>query len=404
MKTSQNSKQITFQPGDFLFKEGDPANSFYIIEEGIVDVFISVKNQATAYKVTTLSKSETLGELAIINQAPRNASAQAVTQVTATEITAEDYTKLLGELPQWSISFIQGLAKRIQTTNNRLSQEYAAQLAAAVENMRMGKELLIAKTVQDTLFPGTPYHSEGIEIFGHYSSASECSGDWWHFHETNEALTLWIGDATGHGVSAALITSAARAVAAVLESSELLQPSEALCTLNRAIYQTSKGQIMMTFFMASLHKRTKILTYANASHEPIFLIRKDPNQGKTELIALDKIRDPRLGEVHTQTFSQAEVQLEAGDFLFAYTDGLTGLINPRGRTWGELGLIKSLRKIVGENPKSAQELSEKIVAEYQSFKKDAKLPDDVTLFSLHFDPDGLDPAGASASAPPASPV
>ena len=75
---------------------------------------------------------------------------------------------------------------------------------------RMESELQTAKVVQDSLFPPDTLIRDPYKLFGFYDSASECGGDWWGYKESGKKLYLFIGDATGHGVPAALVTASAR--------------------------------------------------------------------------------------------------------------------------------------------------------------------------------------------------
>ncbi len=101
---------------------------------------------------------------------------------------------------------------------NQMAKEVSRLLSESVQKARMETELKTAQLVQQTLVPQTGYKDDHIEIYGLYEPANECGGDWWHFHhDARGRLFLWLGDATGHGAGPALITSAARATAGILE-------------------------------------------------------------------------------------------------------------------------------------------------------------------------------------------
>lgn len=101
---------------------------------------------------------------------------------------------------------------------NLMAKEVSRLVAQTAENARMQNELQTAKTVQETLFPDANALLEKIAISGFYEPASECGGDWWHYCMINgRAVFFRIGDATGHGAPSALITSAAKSAAAIIE-------------------------------------------------------------------------------------------------------------------------------------------------------------------------------------------
>ena len=89
---------------------------------------------------------------------------------------------------------------------NVMASEIQRLLEETAEKSRMENELKTAKLVQNTLFPEGDFKNDDLEIVGHYEPASECGGDWWYHSHNNGKSYLWIGDATGHGAPAALVT------------------------------------------------------------------------------------------------------------------------------------------------------------------------------------------------------
>lgn len=271
---------------------------------------------------------------------------------------------------------------------NKMAQEVSRLLAQTAEKARMEAELNTAKTVQETLFPLNTFSKDGVEIAGFYEPASECGGDWWYYSEIDDKVYFWIGDATGHGAASALITSAARSAASVIEQVSP-GPGAVLQVLNRAIYDVSKGQIMMTFFVGAYDKVTRKLTYANASHEPPFLInKKDGEIKKKDLIPLIDVNGPRLGQNRETNYQEAEVDLKKGDYLFFYTDGVTDIRNPAGEGWGERAFVKSLTSsLTGSD--QAINAREKFTNQFSEFRKQSGLVDDVTFFMVRIGEENL---------------
>lgn len=384
LQSAKTGKILTFAPGETLFRQGEVGGSFYIIKEGTVELFVLGHTEETEVHLGTCQAGEILGELSIINHLPRNATARALSPVTAVEVNVADYDKVVTELPSWVQSFISSLARKIQSANNRVTEEYLKALNSAVENARMGKELQIAKAVQDTLFPKSEHQFQDLDVVGYYQSASECGGDWWYVSETEGKIIFWMGDATGHGVSAALITSAARAVASVLEQKKVTQPKEILKTLNRAISETSKGQVMMTFFVASYDKKSHMLTYSNASHEIPFLIRQNRSLAQAsspKLVDVPATPNPRLGEAADHEFCENVILIQPRDSMLIYSDGVTNLENPGKRPLGERKLLKLFEgatHLYG----TASQITESLRINLVEYQENAKLVDDVTLMVL----------------------
>ncbi len=264
---------------------------------------------------------------------------------------------------------------------NTMAAEVARLLDQTAEKARMESELQTAKTVQETLFPETRAQIGPLSIAGFYEPASECGGDWWHYCQIGQKIFLWIGDATGHGAPAALITSAAKSASTIIERLNI-SPAKALELLNRSIYDVSKGRIMMTFFLASFDLDTGELVYCNASHEAPYLIRKGEGPlKKKDLIPLNDVNNPRLGQARDSLYEQTTVQVEMGDAVFFYTDGIPDIQNPANEAWGEREFVKALVAANKDYP-SVSDSVERFVVSFQAHRSGAALVDDVTFFMV----------------------
>jgi phosphoserine phosphatase RsbU/P len=268
---------------------------------------------------------------------------------------------------------------------NAMAAEVSRLLGETAEKARMENELATAKTVQETLFPEPRAQMGGVQIAGHYTPASECGGDWWYYCENGDKVYIWIGDATGHGAPAALLTSAARAVASVINFGPNRPVGEALGILNRAICETSKGKMMMTFFLACIDKTTGEMTYANASHEAPYVLRDgvaDPGRGDFE--NLNDVNNPRLGEQPDREFKQSSIQLNPGDRIVFYTDGVVDVKNPEDKAWGERKFLKSLSTEMTAHPDASDALAS-VVDTLWTYRSQTPLDDDVTLVMCRYD-------------------
>jgi sigma-B regulation protein RsbU (phosphoserine phosphatase) len=262
---------------------------------------------------------------------------------------------------------------------NAMAAEVSRLLSETAEKARMESELKTAQTVQETLFPATDAKLGALNISGFYEPASECGGDWWHYCEVGPKIFLWIGDATGHGAPAALITSAAKSAATIIERLNV-DCAHAMTLMNRAIYDVSKGRIMMTFFLACYDPETKTLTYANASHEAPFLIRPTGEKlKKKDLLPLNEVTSPRLGQARDTQYEQVSVPLQVGDRLFFYTDGVPDIQNPALEIWGEREFIKNLVATNQESP-PIHDSVQRLVEIFSEYRQKAPLKDDVTFF------------------------
>ena len=137
---------------------------------------------------------------------------------------------------------------------------------------------------------------------------------------------------------------------------------------------------MMTFFLACYDPETKTLTYSNASHEAPFLIRPTTEKlKKKDLVPLNEITSPRLGQARDTQYEQVSVQLATGDRLFFYTDGVPDIQNPALEIWGEREFIKNIVASNQEFP-PVHDSVQRLVEVFSDYRQKAPLKDDVTFF------------------------
>jgi sigma-B regulation protein RsbU (phosphoserine phosphatase) len=268
---------------------------------------------------------------------------------------------------------------------NLMAKEVARLMTETAEKARMANELATVKTVQETLFPEASHDFGDFQIVGHFEPASECGGDWWNYSMVGDKLFCWIGDATGHGAPAALITGAARSAAAIIETMPDMTPARAMSVMNRAIGETSKGKIMMTFFICMIDLKSGKFTYSNASHDPPYLLRVPPDGKVTRktFVPLIEKSGPRLGDIAKAVYEDVEVQLEPGDMILMYTDGIVDLKSPTGETWGERNFLNNVAK-ASQAGDDASVKMEHLKTQIQAYRNNAQLLDDITLVMCQF--------------------
>ncbi len=282
-----------------------------------------------------------------------------------------------------------------------LMQTLAGQIAISLENarmyqqqgesIRMQNELATAHAVQEMLFPAPSFDSPNVTIAGYYRPATECGGDWWYYSQIGDWVYVWIGDATGHGAPAALVTSSTCSAVSILETQKDLSPEKAMSYLNQAVCRTTKGKINMTFFVGALNTGTGEFRFARASHDPPYLIRKAKMATETPSFAafrghlepLQGINGRRLGESNEEIFEAESIQLEAGDTIIFYTDGLPDIANADKRMWGERGFLQAFYDGMTDD-KTPGEMMKYIIGKADEFKKDTELADDITVCILKF--------------------
>jgi phosphoserine phosphatase RsbU/P len=239
---------------------------------------------------------------------------------------------------------------------------------------RMQQELLTAKTVQETLFADPEFKTIEVAVAGQYLPATECGGDWWYYNVVGDKIYLWIGDVTGHGVAAAMVTSAVRVAVSFIESFPNVKPSEALTFLNRTVFDASKGNKYMSFFAASVDVTTGEMTYSNAGHNWPFLL-----SGAGDLKVLTCPPSMNLGQDKQTNFIDGIIKLKKGDRLFLYTDGVVDLENRDGQLLGDLAL-RNILKNCSTKEGDAVGFIKTLSSQLTQFRDGAGLVDDLTYF------------------------
>lgn len=109
----------SFRAGDFIFFEGNVESHFYIIESGEVEIITRDKADQTIV-VARLKSGDSFGEFALIEKAPRNASALAKTDLKVMKISQEGFQMMLEDLPAWASSMLKSFSDRIINMNETL--------------------------------------------------------------------------------------------------------------------------------------------------------------------------------------------------------------------------------------------------------------------------------------------
>jgi sigma-B regulation protein RsbU (phosphoserine phosphatase) len=250
------------------------------------------------------------------------------------------------------------------------------------EKARLENEVAVAQLVQASFFPP---EKPLADIYGQFEPATECGGDWWGYFDHQEWRVIFIADATGHGVPAALLTATMNccksSLSFILESRPdiIREPHEILRFMNQAVSGAGK-EIQVTCFVASFNKVTKELIYSNASHTPTLLFSGGESElTKDSFQPLIDANGPRLGQKENSVFTSAHVQLKAHDTIFLYTDGLTEADNTEGNRWGERRLLKSLAKNGQGTP---HQIINGVFQDFKSHVQDKSCSDDITVVAM----------------------
>lgn len=237
----------------------------------------------------------------------------------------------------------------------------SAQLAIAVENarlyadslekVRLEQDVEIARRIQQHLLPTVPASIPGVDLALRYRAAEQASGDTYDVVPLpNGRVVVLIGDVTGHGIGAALLTHAAQA--AVRSYLELVDDmSEVVTRLNRRLAESVETGNFMSFLLVEIDPAGRSARYVNAGHPGLMIVR----QGRVETLGKTGMV---LGVVGDQDYPVSEaVALAEGDVLLLRTDGVDETMSPEREMFGERRLEELL---LSHREQSAEEILQEI--------------------------------------------
>jgi phosphoserine phosphatase RsbU/P len=246
----------------------------------------------------------------------------------------------------------------LATSFNAMADKIDELMVQTAEKARMEKELETAQLVQNRFFPHSDFSHGNLLLAGQYIPASECSGDWWHYAQVGNRLVVVIGDVTGHGVSSALVTAAAHGGFSLVKEHLDLSKSPGDWTimlardLNKAVKAAAQGSATMTCFIGVIELDNGMMTMVNASHRAPYVYRNP--LAKTEGMQncfkpLLGGKAPSLGDKDDFTVKPGTFQLEAGDMLFLYTDGLIECAYTDASGMNKFAMLGTIGKLTMEN-------------------------------------------------------
>jgi PAS domain S-box-containing protein len=241
------------------------------------------------------------------------------------------------------------------------------------ERERIEQELRVARLIQQTLLPKRLPQLPGYHVAAYYQPASEVGGDFYDFFELEDGrLGLVMGDATGHGMPAAVLMASARSVLRAVAQRGGAAPGQALAEANEVLYHDIPPNMFVTCFYAILDPAEGRLRYANAGHNLPCCRHEGP---ATELGA----RGMPLGLMAGMHYEEKEALLALGECVLFYSDGLVEAHNPHGEMFG----TRRLRSLLTEHPMGGIDLITILMEEMKRFTgKRWEQEDDITVVTL----------------------
>lgn len=251
----------------------------------------------------------------------------------------------------------------------------AARLQIERQNRVLRQALSLAQEVQQSLLPRHPPRAPGFDIAGRVRYQSEAGGDYFDFLQPSDpggAISVVVGDVSGHGVAAALLMTAARA----LLRSRADRPgpiADIVTDINRLLTRdiSDSGRFMTLFFL-HLDPGGRWMRWVRAGHDPALVIGREGE----EVIRLGG-PGMALGVDRDWVYAEnARTGLAAGQFLIMGTDGLWEARNPDGEMFGKSRVVEAVRNAAG---RTAEGIADAVFETLETFLAGEPPEDDMTL-------------------------
>lgn len=254
---------------------------------------------------------------------------------------------------------------------NRMAEDIQKQQEQLVGQERLKRELELGRQIQSEMLPHESLRFGLTEVKGMSIPAREVGGDFFNYFALDDGnIALLVGDVSGKGVGAALLM--ANFQATLRTRLKLGHDLAAIAdAMDRDIEANSPRGLYATLFVGILDPTSKRLRYVNAGHNPQFALRA------AGLERLSSTGTP-IGLLPGRGYTQREVQLASGDFLFFYTDGVVEAENEAGEMLGPERLEKLLINTITTSPSGPDSVLQTVEAEVRTFRGSREPFDDAT--------------------------
>jgi sigma-B regulation protein RsbU (phosphoserine phosphatase) len=266
----------------------------------------------------------------------------------------------------------------------RITATFGNILAAKITNQNLLKErqakevleaeLAVASQIQNQLLPKKLFDIVGYSLSAFQAQCKMVGGDLYDVAELKDGrILLLLADVSGKGMGAALLMSNILASFRILYGAEDFNLLDVTYQVSKQLLQFSRPGDFATLFIGILCPKTNTLRYINAGHNPPMIVRSD---GRVEYLQPSGIP---IGAFDLSNWKEETLELGVGDFLFAFTDGITEATNTEGEMYEDDRLKRFLLNSRNQSP---EELTESVLDEINAFTGGALQSDDITMMIL----------------------
>ncbi|MEW6237143.1 MAG: SpoIIE family protein phosphatase [Candidatus Omnitrophota bacterium] len=301
---------------------------------------------------------------------------------------ADEINKYVAEIKEWNKGLENKVAKRTQDLEEknfrlRLISEELSRAYSQIDD-----ELKTVGELQKNLLPKPTLDLDGVSIRCFYMPNGRTGGDYYDFFPLGrQEMYVLIADVSGHGAPAAFIMGITRSIAHTLIKRKS-SPGDVLTSLSNTLVGAIRSGEFVTMFLGRLDLDAQVLTYSAAGHPPPVLYSKQDGT----LTDIEVNRGLPLGILENHQYDELSLQLQPGDRLLLYTDGIIEACDAKREPFGEERLRAVMRKCEHSSPKDLLDMIMLELEQYVQHPLDVDpLDDDVTLVALDFKAFSLPP-------------
>ena len=239
-------------------------------------------------------------------------------------------------------------------------------------------DLAVASQIQlsilPRIFPPFPDCTDKLDISASMHAAKDVGGDFYDFFRIDDDhIGFVMADVSGKGIPAAIFMAVSRTVIRTT-AIQGMSPGACIARSNTLIAKESSNGMFVTVFYGIYNVKTGEITYCNAGHNSPFILKEN---GKVEELPMST--NLIVGIMEGFEFEEGRCQLEPGDTLFTYTDGVSEAMDVNLEMFGEDRMKASLAKVPHH---TCQQIIDTMKADVADYTKGAEQSDDITMLAL----------------------
>ncbi len=373
-----------FEAEKNILREGEFGDSMYIIASGKVNV-TKFNYEGKEIFITKLGPGSYFGEVALIDNLPRSANVNTAEETRVLRLRKSAFERQLLHDKTLAINFYRNCLNetlhRMRETATSLTSSKTVLDQKSNRLDKLNADLSDAKLIQDLFISSNQLGSSCFQKYGikqtHiYRPYLEVGGDFLNLTSFSEDhIGFIIADVMGHGISAALATGVLRSGFAIFSKEYGQNPTELMKRLNDHIYEIFTS-LFATAYYAVIDMGNSTVKLCKGGHMHPLVWKASENR----LLPID-LPGPGLGIIRKARFHELTIEVQPGEKVLFFTDGILEQRNPEGEMFSD----ERLAQLYCDLCLAKEEISiPTIYAKFMEFCENRDLQDDVTLFLLEF--------------------